>query len=638
MVNKKLRKLICASIICLSISPFRAFAGGEINQTERHVSQSRSSVITKVTTANLNMRTGAGTNYSIITTIPNGQTVTVLSSSSGWHKVTYSNKTGYVSSEYLKDVETVTKYKVTTTVLNVRNNSSLTSNIIGKLNKDTVVEVVSIINNQWAKIKYNNSYAYCSTDYLSKVVSSQESISESTTTNTHKVTADVNLRKSNNWSAQSITVIKKDEEVSVISQDSLWSYVKYKQQNGYIYNSYLKQISNNTGTSTTKYVTTDALNVRDAANWSAKKLGVLAKGTNVDVISINNGWAKIKYNGNYGYISSTYIKAVTTETSDLKIVTESVNLRSEKSWSSSKITVINKNEKVKVISQDKEWTYVEYNSKKGYIPSKYVEGYVDSDDSQVENESTSTITKFTTDNLNMRTGAGTNYSIITTIPANTEVTVLETQGSWDKIKYNNKIGFVNNNYLTTSGLIASPEYKNILVALDAGHGGTDPGAIGLVKKLKEKDLVLEITNKVNSILKSLGFKTILTRSTDTYVTLSSRYTKANNANADLFVSTHFNSATSTSAKGIETLYKGSTTLASSLQNELIKSTGATNRGLKKRTDLAVLNGTKMPSALVELGFISNKEEEEKISTSTYKDKLVNGIVNGIISYVKSNLI
>ena len=129
----------------------------------------------------------------------------------------------------------------------------------------------------------------------------------------------------------------------------------------------------------------------------------------------------------------------------------------------------------------------------------------------------------------------------------------------------------------------------------------------------------------------------MTRSTDVYVALSERYNIANRNNADIFVSIHLNSASSSSAKGIETLYKNTKALASDIQTEMISATRATNRGLKYRSDLAVLNGTKMPASLVETGFISNPTESSSLATTSYQDKLAVSIAKGIAKYTDSNI-
>src|SRR5699024_4133828 len=172
-----------------------------------------------------------------------------------------------------------------------------------------------------------------------------------------------------------------------------------------------------------------------------------------------------------------------------------------------------------------------------------------------------------------------------------------------------------------------------VVYLDAGHGGSDPGASG--NSLKEKTLTLDIAKRAKKLLESKGYIVIMSRTSDKYVSLSERTNEANKANADIFVSIHINSGGGT---GIETYKmdngpkpKESDILAQQLQNELIKQTKANNRGVKDK-NLHVNRESKMPSSLVELGFIDNKTDAEKLKSSSFKKKLANGIVNGISSY------
>ncbi len=170
------------------------------------------------------------------------------------------------------------------------------------------------------------------------------------------------------------------------------------------------------------------------------------------------------------------------------------------------------------------------------------------------------------------------------------------------------------------------------ICIDPGHGGSDPGAVGKVKK--EKDLTLAMAKRLAEILKELGAEVRLTRESDVYVPLSKRYAIANEWGAKLFISIHCNSATSEEASGIETLCysKGSESgeVANSVQNELIKATGWKNRGVKERPNLAVLRGTDMPAVLVETGFISNAAEEEKLSESTVQEKLMLAVSEGVL--------
>src|SRR5699024_6268791 len=120
------------------------------------------------------------------------------------------------------------------------------------------------------------------------------------------------------------------------------------------------------------------------------------------------------------------------------------------------------------------------------------------------------------------------------------------------------------------------------IVIDAGHGGSDPGtsANGIVEKI----LVLDIAKRVEKLLKNAGYNVIMTRSDDEYVKLDDRTEIANKANADLFISIHGNAG---GGEGIETFWysegpqsKESEALASEIQKELIKKTGAKDRGVK----------------------------------------------------------
>lgn len=185
--------------------------------------------------------------------------------------------------------------------------------------------------------------------------------------------------------------------------------------------------------------------------------------------------------------------------------------------------------------------------------------------------------------------------------------------------------------------------KNITVVIDPGHGGHDSGAVA-EDKTTEKGLNLRLAPRVESMLRERGYNVIMTRSTDEFIALSERAAIANRNDADIFVSIHFNSAGSASAYGIEVLYASEndvelkkdagdqTLLAREVLNAVLKETGANNRGIKNRPDLAVLRRTNMTACLIEGGFMSNPDELEKLKSDSYLDKLANGIVKGIENY------
>ncbi len=204
--------------------------------------------------------------------------------------------------------------------------------------------------------------------------------------------------------------------------------------------------------------------------------------------------------------------------------------------------------------------------------------------------------------------------------------------TYEQLKVDGKISFAFSNTAIQNSI-----YKDMLVVLDAGHGGHDSGATGT--KAKEKDLALKATLLLENQLKSLGFKVYLTRSTDEYIGLYDRADIANDLNADLFVSVHINAATTSSASGVEVLYasesmSGGKGLAGLIQKQLVSSLGAVNRGIVSRPNVVVIRETKMPSVLCELGFISNPEEQDKMMNTAYLEKAAKAIVEGIKQFVK----
>ena len=120
----------------------------------------------------------------------------------------------------------------------------------------------------------------------------------------------------------------------------------------------------------------------------------------------------------------------------------------------------------------------------------------------------------------------------------------------------------------------------------------------------------------------------MTRSSDTYPTLLARAAVSNKNKADAFISIHYNASISSSVRGIETFYYLNPSLASSLQQEIAKSTGLKNRGIKKNGFTVLYQNTR-PAALVELGFLTNPTEERIISQSSYHEKAAQGMFNGL---------
>ncbi len=181
--------------------------------------------------------------------------------------------------------------------------------------------------------------------------------------------------------------------------------------------------------------------------------------------------------------------------------------------------------------------------------------------------------------------------------------------------------------------VKKPPIKNKVV-LDAGHGGTDYGAIR--EGINEKDITLDLTNRVAALLKSKGYKVAFTRKDDTFVSLEDRVDISENENPEIFVSIHVNSAVATEPSGIETHYyhEYSKELANTIQNHLIKNIDSKNRGILK-SKFYVINHTTVPAVLVETGFLSNPQERADLITEKRKQATAKSIADGIMEYLKS---
>ena len=169
------------------------------------------------------------------------------------------------------------------------------------------------------------------------------------------------------------------------------------------------------------------------------------------------------------------------------------------------------------------------------------------------------------------------------------------------------------------------------IAIDAGHGSKDPGAVNGI--YEEADIALEIALRVGSEAQSRGWEVVYTRENDTFVELYNRCKIANNADCDCFVSIHLNSADSKQANGTETLVYGpnrsATRLAEIVNRNMVNATGFRDRGVKYRSELCVLKHTKMPAILVETGFISNNEEVKALISEAIELAIAKAICDGI---------
>jgi len=177
-----------------------------------------------------------------------------------------------------------------------------------------------------------------------------------------------------------------------------------------------------------------------------------------------------------------------------------------------------------------------------------------------------------------------------------------------------------------------------VIVVDPGHGGRDVGAVG--NGIFEANVVLAISLKVGRILQEMGYAVVYTRTDNTEVELQPRVNLAERVKANVFISIHANSLESrlSGVSGVETFYAPGVSvsgrLASFVQNQIINSTGARNRGVKTAR-FHVIRRTSMPSILIETGFVTNPQESANLNNPTYQERMAAAIARGVDQFLKS---
>ncbi len=187
----------------------------------------------------------------------------------------------------------------------------------------------------------------------------------------------------------------------------------------------------------------------------------------------------------------------------------------------------------------------------------------------------------------------------------------------------------------TPGPIVVPRAPDeTVVVLDAGHGGSDPGAMRA--DVQEKDITLGIIEKLKKILESKGARIVLTRHDDTFVSLEDRVKITNQVAPNLFLSVHINSLETTSnIYGIETYFQTelSRPLAERVHASLVAGLAAPDRNIR-RARFYVINHTPVPAILAEVGYITNKAERDRLISSDYQEKVASALARGVMLYLQ----
>ncbi|MFC5711466.1 N-acetylmuramoyl-L-alanine amidase [Thalassorhabdus alkalitolerans] len=295
---------------------------------------------------------------------------------------------------------------------------------------------------------------------------------------------------------------------------------------------------------------------------------------------------------------------------------------------------------VSIYSYEGSWAEIRYNGQKAYVSSNFLNVQTTSpgDSGSEPSDGIVASAKVAASTLNVRRTP--NGSSLGSLRNGSSVDIYSFDGDWAEIRYEGQKAFVHSFYLNIDG--KNNLLRGHVIAVDPGHGGSDPGAVA--NGLQEKELVLDVGLRLEKLLKDAGATVVMTRNTDTFVSLSNRSKIANDRNAHSFISIHANAAGS-AAHGTETYWNHrhepaqSKELAEKVQSRMIYLLQTNDRGAKEdrslsfiNTGFAVLLNSEMPAVLAELGFVTNSAEANRMKTNQFREDAANALYQGILDF------
>ncbi len=557
------------------------------------------------------------------------------------------------------DADAAESAKVTATSLNVRATPSTSGAIVGKITKGNTVNIVDE-SKGWAKITYNGKDAWISSQYINKTQTNSTSTENSTSKSAIVNASSLNVRSSASTSASIVTNLSRGSKVTVVKESGSWSQIKTASgKTGWVASQYLQAGSGsstpnkNSGSTSSKSATVNAssLNVRSSASTSASIVTNLSRGSKVTVVKESGSWSQIKTaSGQTGWVASQYLQAgsgSSTPTSNSGSTTSksavvnasSLNVRSSASTSASVVTNLSRGSKVTVVKESGSWSQIKTASgQTGWVASQYLQA--DSGQSSQTAQSIQ-ITKAS----NLRSQPSLSAGIIRVAKAGERFKKVGEKNDWVQIQYSaSQTAWVSKGLTapagsTTSASLPSPSaaLKDKIIVVDAGHGGYDPGTSG--KSSIEKKLALTTAKLVASRLANAGANVFMTRSNDTFISLSGRVNVSEAKHADAFISIHYNASTSSSANGIASFYYSEAKdkeLAKYIQESMAENAPSMKDMGVHFGDYYVTRENNQRAVLLELGFLSNAHDEQIVSSNAYQQQISTGIYQGIARYFAAN--
>ncbi|MGE7021215.1 SH3 domain-containing protein [Solibacillus cecembensis] len=490
------------------------------------------------------------------------------------------------------------------------------------------------------------------------------------------------LREGPGLSYPIIETLQDGQKLTAISTQDDWLQVRVGEQEGWVASWLVKSLEKPTAASVQKTIIAqvDSLNLRAEPSLSAAILTKLASGTEAQFLKEQPDWIQIQVGDYTGWVSANYVtvkdatvlemptskteekekpnKAPTTLTENdpntFTITVNEVNIRKNADLTAKKLGTAKMGQQFKVISRDHNWVQIEYEKKKkGWVYSFY--GTFTKQDAQQDLESpTKKAEKITIiyNGTNLREEASTASNVVSRVDAGQTFSILETQDEWYKIELDDgQQAYVANWVVTTNTEVIQTtrdkekekaerkkgSLKGVTIVLDAGHGGNDRGTTG-ARGTAEKDITILTAELLKSKLQAAGADVVMTRESDVFIDLRKRVAVSHQAEADAFISIHYDAIKDNSVHGFTTYYTNGyqKELAEYVHGGIASKVSLKDRGARFG-DYLVLRENRQNAILLELGYLSNPTEERAITTDYYREQATLGIYQGLLNYFDAQI-
>jgi N-acetylmuramoyl-L-alanine amidase len=436
----------------------------------------------------------------------------------------------------------------------------------------------------------------------------------------------VNVRQGPGMPYRVIMKVDQGETYRVVEEKDGWVKVQVKpNQAGWVAKPYIAYVRKQA------VVAENGLRARAAPSLRGDVIGRLSQGQLVHVVETKEDWVKVVTSSLIGWVSSSYLSSYHREETTAKtgwVTADSLNVRAQPSPAAERVGKVTYGEQVTITDKQENWYQILMNNGKvGWVSSEYI--------STVSKTASSFVTVLYP-NVNIRALPSLGSSIQATAQSGERYRVLGKIGNWYEIELpNGTRGYIAGWLVSASAEdqrgLKTLEGKTIVI--DAGHGGKDSGAASKTG-LMEKMLTLKTVQLLKKKLEPYGANIVLTRSDDRYLTLEERVETAYRHHADAFISIHYDSSQDPHAAGTTIYYYdlfSDYLFAWSFHEPFSRMMALPFRGISFG-DYYVIRENKLPSVLMELGYLSNPTEASIIATDSYQQQVTEAIVNGIRNY------